>query len=331
MKETLRILTLLVLAGCAHSSLNEQLQDDLSGIPFGSSIQQEYPPFYTPTDQYFEYFSFGIPPIYRDNYRLKIYGELDFPVELSLDDLEKLPLVNQAQTVECIGNIATGNRIGTAIWTGFNVADLLDSLGMDPAAAGLKYVCADGYYSTTSMEILRNRNILGALYMNHEPVPLNYGYPLRIMNPGFYGVKNPGWVTEIEILNSKVADYWDSYGWKTSEPMAPDTKIFFPSIKTRWSLGDTIHIGGAAFGGRRISSVEISYNDGLDWQQVTITKSTNEDYVWVFWSSTFVPEEKGDYIVLTRAANEMGVWQPRNDDNSLDGSNGMPEIYLYVR
>lgn len=325
------VIIFMVIPGCEHKSIDGELLEDLSHIPYGSSGNQEYPPFYTPTSQYYEYTSNGIPNVDKENYRLKIHGKIDSPVELTIEDLEKLPLVSQAQTVECIGNIPGGTLLGTAIWKGFRLAWLLDSLGMDPSAAAIKYVCADGYYSTTSVDVLRSRNILGALSMNLEPIPLKYGYPLRIMNPGFYGVKNPGWVTEIEVLDAAAEDYWESDGWKTSEPMGPDTRIFFPVTETRWSVGDTIRIGGAAYGGRRISSVEISFDEGKTWTMATIAKSTDEDYVWVFWSALFIPEQKGDFVVLSRATDEKGNRQPRLDDVYLDGNNGMHEIYLYVR
>jgi len=331
MKSVFRIFILLFIAGCIGTNTKDEQTNDLTGIPLGHTVQHEFPPFITPTAQYFEYVSNGVPLVDKDDYRLKIYGEIDLAVELTVEDLKKLPGVNQAITVECIGNIATGNLVGTATWKGFSLEYLLDSLGIDPAAKTIKFVCADGYYSTISLEVLRNRNILGALYMNNELIPVKYGYPLRILVPGFYGVKSPAWVTEIEILDNNTLDYWDSDGWKTSEQMGPDTKIFFPPIETRWSVGDTVKIGGAAFGGRRVSAVEISFDNGRNWQKADITNSTDKDFVWVFWSAAFIPEEKGDYIVRSRAANEKGEWQPRYDDAYLDGSNGMPEIHIYVR
>lgn len=239
-------------------------------------------------------------------------------------------MIDKTVTIECIHNPQNGNLISTAIWKGFNLYDLLDNLGLKDEATGVKYTCADGYYTTHGIEEVRENGVLGALFMNQEPIPLKYGFPLRFINPGFYGVKNPGWVTAIEVLVDEIPDYWTTNGWKTTTPIGVDTKIFFPLGETKVSVGDTVKIGGAAYGGKRINKVEYSADGGSTWTSAQIKRTADEDYVWVFWDAQFIPREQGLLNLEFRTTNSQGDVQPREDPYFRDGTNSRPMVYLKV-
>ena len=298
--------------------------------PGEEKLSPEFPEFITPAEDYFETRIDGIPGINGNTYQLTVSGAVDHPAGFSLEDLTNLELVEKTLTIECIGNPANGNLVGTAAWKGFRVFDLLESLGIDEKATTVKYTCADGYYTYNSIEELKNSGVIGALYMNGEPVPPKHGYPLRIIFPGYYGVRQPGWVVEMEVLDSDVVDFWTQTGWDTDSSMNVDSKIFFPGYHSAVYLGDTLKIGGSAFGSRRIGSVDITIDDGNTWIPARVVKSMDEDFVWIFWEYDFIPDLPGNYTLRSRATSQDGRIQPRTDNKSLDGKDSQPSITILV-
>lgn len=244
--------------------------------------------------------------------------------------MRALPLIELPLTIECIGNPTTGPLLSTAKWRGFNVYNLLSTLGLESNATGVKYYAADGYYATHTLEQLMNNTVIGALYINNEVLPPIQGFPLRIINPGYYGAKQPAWVIGIEVIDMPLADYWDDRGWDTSPPMAVDSKIFFPEDLEIVENGDSILIGGAAYGGTRISKVEYTSNDGLDWYQAEIFKSVDLDNIWVFWRINFTTTEMGIVKVSVKATDIFNNTQPKLDTFRLNGDNSWPSVYINV-
>jgi DMSO/TMAO reductase YedYZ molybdopterin-dependent catalytic subunit len=298
--------------------------------PGGPDPVMVFPPFITPNDLYFDTRLDGIPAINSEAYRLKISGAIDHPSTYTLRDLLGMDLVKRTLTVECIGNLANGPLLGTAEWRGFRVYDLLYNLGIQEDATTVKYKSADGYFTFNTLEELKNNKVLGALYMNDESIPPLYGYPLRIIFPGYFGVRQPGWIVEIELLETGPEDYWSGSGWKSDSSMAVDSKIFFPTSKSRFALGDSIRIGGAALGARRISKVEVTLDEGNTWIPATIRQSLDEDFVWLFWEVTVTPLKAGDLRIRSRATAEDGSVQPESDNNYLDGINSWPSVSVTV-
>ncbi len=334
MKLTFWLMSLIVFAfGCIHAPIIEDDNNNNQGgsVDFTDTTQFSFPSFITPTSQYYE-FSIGEPPyINGQQYHLKISGEVENPASFTLDELRKLDLVNKTVTIECIHNGAEGRLLSTAIWRGFVLYDLLESLGIKDDATRVKYKCADGYYTSNSLQEVKEKGIIGALYMNLDTIPRKYGYPLRILYPGYYGVRNPAWVDEIEVINDSIKDYWTSNGWNTSKPIAVDCKIFFPFDESILHAGKTISIGGVAYGGTRIKKVEITPDDGQSWIQASIVKDNDEDNVWVFWEARWDPEGNGNFILKARATDINGNVQPENDDFHQDGTNSWPEIQVTIK
>jgi len=223
-----------------------------------------------------------------------------------------------------------GPLLGTATWKGFRIYDLLESLGIGEKAITVKYICADGYYTYNTIEELQHSDVIGALYMNGDPIPAKYGFPLRVIFPGYYGVRQPGWVVEMELLETTVVDYWSQSRWDTDSTMTVDSKIFFPLNNSVIGIGDTLNIGGAAYGGRRISSVEITMDNGSSWVPATISKSVDEDFVWVFWQYSFIPGNTGSVTIRSRATDQDGRIQSVSDTKPLDGTNTQHSVTINV-
>jgi hypothetical protein len=289
-----------------------------------------FPEFITPADSYFETSIAGAQQIDGESYRLKITGAVDNPVELSLHDLLELEMVERPLTIECIGNPAGGSLVGTARWKGFRVYDLLESLGIREGATAVKYTSADGYFTYNSLEQLRDQEVIGALYMNGESIPEQHGYPLRIIFPGYYGVRQPGWITEIEVMDEYTGDFWSQFAWETDSAMVIDSRIFFPKNRDIVFTGDSVTVGGAAYGAMRIRSVEISPDGGQSWIPADIVQQADEDFVWVFWEASFIPDRAGNYTIRSRATGTDGSIQPEKDEDTLDGNNAQPSVTITV-
>ena len=164
-------------------------------------------------------------------------------------------------------------------------------------------MAADGYYVSHTLDQIRDNGIIGALYMNNETLPPIQGFPLRIVNPGSYGAKQPAWVIEIEVIDRPLEDYWDDRGWDTSPPMEVDSTIFFPKNNINAKVGVPFELGGAAFGGIRISKIEYTIDGGFNWAQASIIKSIDLDHVWVFWNASIVFNHLGTFEIYTRATD----------------------------
>jgi hypothetical protein len=308
------------------------------GILFGMNLNpnltqntdSQFPDFFTKNEDYFITRIGYVPTINRDTYRLEIKGLVENPRSFTLDELEALNLTELPLTIECIGNGVNGKLVGTALWKGFNVYDLLESLGISENATGVKYLAADGYYASHTLDQLKNNGVLGALYMNGVEIPPVQGFPLRILNPGYYGVKQPAWVTQIEVIDRPLEDYWEDRGWDTSPPIAVDSKIFFPTSPVSLNVSKNLRIGGCAFGGTRVRYVEYTINDGSTWSNATIVHQIDADNVWVFWEVNMNFASIGQITLKIRATDMYGHQQNKTDTSYLDGTSSWPMLIINV-
>ena len=161
-----------------------------------------FPPFITPNKDYFVTRIGALPKIEPSSYRLEVKGLVRTPKKLTLQELYAMPMKELTLTVECIGNGAGGSLLSTAVWKGVPLQDILKSLGASETATGVRYEAADSYFASHTMAQVRDNGVIVALYMNGEPIPSLHGFPVRILNPGFYGVKQPAWITSIEVIQA---------------------------------------------------------------------------------------------------------------------------------
>jgi hypothetical protein len=307
------------------------------GVLFGMNLnstpqneESEFPDFFTKNEDYFVTRIGSVPTINRDTYRLVIKGLVDNPKNFTLDELQALNLTELPLTIECIGNGVNGRLVGTALWKGFNVYNLLESLGISETATGVKYLAADGYYASHTLDQLKNNGVLGALYMNGVEIPPVQGFPLRILNPGYYGVKQPAWVTEIEVIDRPLEDYWEDLGWDTSAPIAVDSMIFFPTSPVSVNASQNLRIGGCAFGGTRVRLVEYTTDDGSTWNNATIVQQIDADNVWVFWEINTSFTSASQIVLKVRATDIYGHQQNKTDMSYLDGTSSWPALVINV-
>jgi hypothetical protein len=302
-----------------------------SGYAEGKKETRQFPDFITSNKDYYITRIGEIPDIDPDTYRLKIKGLVAEQKEFSLDELYAMEMKELPLTIECIGNSSNGTLISTAVWKGFYLYDFLESLGMNKTATGVRYVAADGYYASHTMDQVKNNHVMIALFMNGVKIPPVQGFPVRVLNPGYYGVKQPAWVTEIEVIDKPVKDYWEDKGWDCSPPMRVDSTIFFPGNNTVIKEKDKLAIGGAAYGGTRIVKISLTIDEGKHWIDADIIREMDADNVWVLWEKEVSFPGPGLYNVKVRATDTAGNQQPLHDSNRLDGTNTSPFVSVEVR
>jgi DMSO/TMAO reductase YedYZ molybdopterin-dependent catalytic subunit len=313
------VATSVILIGTSPLSIGEG--DDSS----------EFPDFITKNEDYFITRIGGVPEIDRDTYRLEMTGLIDNPKNFTLDELQSLDMIELPLTIECIGNPENGPLIGTAVWKGFNMFDLLESLGLSENATGVTYRAADSYFASHTLEQLRNNGVIGALYMNGVEIPPVQGFPLRILNPGYYGAKQPAWVTSIEVINTSLEDLWDNQGWDTSQPIEIDSHIFFPDDEfVTIGVNENLRLGGCAFGGTRVKFVEYSIDYGFTWKQASIVQQMDADNVWVFWEINIRFNSTDQVVLQVRATDINNNQQQKTDFNYLDGTSSWPHLTITV-
>jgi len=331
-KALIYIFGFLLLVGCSSNVGPERGAQGNNGY-IGLSY---FPAFITKNDDYFiTRITTYIPEVDVNSYTLTVKGNGEEVQTFSYNDLLLLPMVEYPLTVECIGNSANGSLVSTANWKGFNIYDFLTGLGMSDNIGGVKYYGDDGYFASHTLDQIKDENVIGALFMNDEAIPALHGFPLRILIPGYYGVKQPAWVTSIEIIPKKdigsiFNDYWAMRTWDVSPSMPADCNIFFPQGDQSFQIGDTLVIGGAAFGGTRIEKVEFLSDTTLGWQETEIVQATDEDHVWIFWYKEIIFSESAEYTIYFRATDIFGNVQEQTDPDILDGNSRMPHINVTV-
>ncbi len=290
-----------------------------------------FPDFITTNEDYYVTRIGNLPNVKESEYRLEVTGLVEKPGKWTLDQLRALPIVEIPLTIECIGNSRGGPQLSTAVWKGFSLHDFLISLGLKEGATGVRYEAADGYYASHTLDQVRDNKVMGALYMNGVTIPRLHGFPLRILNPGFYGVKQPAWVTKIEVIDMPMKDYWEDRGWDCSPPMQVDSTIFFPEKNEKFKVGEPVRVGGAAFGGKRIAKIELTTDGGKSWTEAKVVKSRDADNTWVFWEGKLFFARKGSYTINARATDINGNVQVEKDPAKFDGTGDWPLVKVKIR
>ena len=152
-------------------------------------------------------------------------------IELDFATLLAKPLVERHVTIACVSNEVGGDLIGNARWLGWPVRELLALAGPKAGADMVLSRSTDGWTAGTPLEVLTdNRDALLAVGMNGEPLPLEHGFPVRLIVPGLYGyVSATKWVTELKV--TRFADdvgYWTPRGWSERGPIKTSSRIDVP-------------------------------------------------------------------------------------------------------
>jgi DMSO/TMAO reductase YedYZ molybdopterin-dependent catalytic subunit len=246
------------------------------------------------------------PKLKEASWKLKLKGLVKSPREYTLAELQARPAQNLELTMICISNAVGGGLIGNAIWTGFSFKSLLDEVGIQPSARFVIWRAADGYTESLPLAQALEQDVLLVYGMNGEALSQKHGFPLRVLIPGRLGMKQPRWITEIELSATDVTGYWVERGWSKSAFVGTMSRIDSPEIK---------EISGIAFAGTKtITKVEVSTDGGQNWRVAELLPRRSK-YAWQRWRSPWTPQPGSHQLVVRAYAD--GVMQSEEQRDAL--------------
>jgi len=289
-------------------------------------------PLFTPNEDFYRIdTALTVPQVRVDDWSLQITGMVDSPMELTYADIEDRELFEADITMTCVSNEIGGGLVGTARWLGIRLDDLLNEAGIDPEATQIVGRSVDGYTCGFPVSTLDGRNAMVAIAMNGEALPLEHGFPARLVVPGLYGyVSATKWLTEIELTTFDAFDqYWVPRGWDAEAPIKVMSRIDAPRSLATLDAGQNM-IGGVAWAQTRgISSVEVKVDDG-PWTEATLADSVNND-LWRQWSLSW-EAEPGRHTVVVRATEQDGETQTEERQPPMpNGATGQHQIVVIVK
>ena len=272
----------------------------------------------TPTDLFYRVDINPVPPtVDANSWRLVVKGLVNTPLTITYEQLKAMPSIPQIATLECISNKIANEFIGTAIWNGIKLRNILDEAGVKPNARYIVFRCADGYDVGIPLERGSQEGSILAYGMNGETLDAKHGFPVRAIIPGLYGMMNPKWITEIEVIDSVYEGYWQKKGWANNAQYnthsyivipgnAPIRKVFRNLGSVNAIVGEQIPIAGVAFAGDRgISRIQVSNDGGDTWNDAKI-KNPLSPYSWVIWTTELDVTNRGNYKIVVRAIDKSG-------------------------
>lgn len=250
-----------------------------------------------------------VPQVDPSTWTLRVHGLVEQEVVLRWDDLVALPQQETVATLVCVSNEVGGSLIGTARWLGVPIRDILARAKPTAEADMVLSRSVDGFTASSPLEALTDdRDALFAIGMNGEPLPIEHGFPVRMVVPGLYGyVSATKWVSELEVTRFDRAEgYWTSRGWSERGPVKLQSRIDVPRSGAQLAAGDTVIAGVAWQTHVGVSGVEVQVDDG-PWQKATLATAISAD-TWVQWRLPW-NAESGSHVIRCRAVSATGETQ----------------------
>ena len=159
--------------------------------------------------------------------------------------------------------------------------------------------------------------------MNGEQLNDTHGFPLRLLVPGIFGMKNVKWITRIELVSEDFLGYWQKHGWSDPAPVNTMSRVDGPTSDAMLESGSQVAAGVAFAGDRQINTVEISTDEGASWTPANV-KPAIGPYAWSLWQAPIeLPADGSPLYVWVRATDGNGQVQTADDIGSYpDGASG---------
>lgn len=308
---------------------------------------------------------FQIPNLDPDTFRLDVGGLVERPLSLGVRDLHNMRSQTLVATLECAGNGRTlfspsieGEKwnlgaVSTAEWTGVPLSEVLDRAGVRTGAREVLFRGADSgtvddrsepirFERSLELDQAREGEVLLAYAMNGEPLPVQHGFPVRLVVPGWYAVASVKWLTEIEIIDQPFTGHyqaekyryeWERDGQVVREPVTLQrvrALITEPTTNEQVPCGDLTIRGVAWSGASPIARVEVSVGDG-GWQEAHLV-GERKRHSWQWWELITRVQEPGVSTLRARATDMADRTQPeRAEWNRLGyGNNSIHEVSVRI-
>jgi len=299
---------------------------------------------FTPRDQFFTTQHYGHPEVDAQTFRLKISGLVDRPASFSIDDLRKIGGSELVAGFECSGNSKRPIQglAGNGRWTGVPLRAVLDRAGVKREAREFVFFGAD--HGEEEVEFrnqkfkveqqfgrsLPREHALSpqpflAYALNGEPLTRHQGAPLRLIVPGWYGVANVKWLSQIHVQEDEYLGKFQARWYRTlkGEVIDGDTK-WTESAITHMQLKSVIArvtrngadcrvLGFVLNDGTPLRLVEVRVDDG-PWQAATLDPSTAAKYSWKLFTYAWKGPTPGEHTLVSRVTDINGRVQPTSEE-----------------
>ena len=243
-------------------------------------------PWVTPNNEFYRIdTALSVPEINAQDWELRVHGLVEQEVTLTFQDLLDAELIESHVTLTCVSNPVGGNLAGNAKWLGLPLREVLKMARPKDGADMVLSTSEDGFSASTPLEVLQDdRDAMLAIGMNGEPLPLEHGYPVRMVVPGLYGfVSATKWVVDLEV--TRFADskaYWTDRGWSERGPIKTMARVEVPKSFAQVPAGK-VAIGGTAWAQTRgITKVEVQIDNG-PWTEAVLSAEASV-VTWRQWS-----------------------------------------------
>ncbi len=302
----------------------------------------------TPNDQFFFIQHYNRPEIDASAYRLKLTGLVNKPMELTVADLKAMKPVELVNGYECSGNSGRffQGLSSCGRFTGVPLNQVLKRAGVGAAAREVVFFGTDRgkedvvfRQETYKIEQQFGRSItlehamkpepLLAYALNGQALTRDQGFPIRLIMPGWYGVSNVKWVSEIHLQEDRFLGNFQARWYRslrgvggTGEDNDPqtqwvETEVTHMQLKSVIARARKTADGLKVFGfvlnnGTPLKSVEVSV-DGGSWQPAILDKG-NTQYSWKLFTFDWKGATAGDHTLVSRATDVNGTVQPAAAD-----------------
>ncbi len=298
---------------------------------------------FTPKDQFFTTQHYGHPEINPEMFRLKVTGLVERPKSFSLEELRKMGGAEVIAGFECSGNRRPLQGLsGNGRWTGVPLKTVLDAAGVKPSAREFVFFGADHGEEDVNFRgqihkldqqfgrsMQRDKALSGdpllAYALNGEPLTRHQGSPLRLLVPGWYGVCNVKWLSQIHLQEDPYVGKYQVSWYRTVRGEMIDgelkwketgiTHLQLKSFIARVTRDGNRHkvFGIILNDGTPIKSVEVRVDQG-PWQPATLDPATNGKYSWKFFNFAWNGATPGEHIIVSRVTDANGTVQPTEED-----------------
>lgn len=294
---------------------------------------------FTDNDDFYLVQHYGQPELDNDSYKLKVTGMVDNELELSLSELMARDNIEQQAGFECGGNSERlfHGLIGNALWRGVPLANILAEAGIQEGAKEIVFFGADVQNETirdkevekafarslSIKDAMRPENML-AFEMNGELLPHYHGKPVRVLIPGWYGVANVKWLTQIHVQDTRYMGRFMGRDYVTLKKEnvggierwvenSVTTMNLKSSIVRVTELGGQYKIQGFVLNdGTSIESVEVKVDDG-PWERAVINPQSTK-YSWKLFSYDWRNVTPGEHRIVSRVTDVNGNVQATKED-----------------
>jgi DMSO/TMAO reductase YedYZ molybdopterin-dependent catalytic subunit len=322
----------------------------------------------TPVGMHYLLIHYDIPLV-GDEWKLTVDGDIGTPLALSLDELRALPAHEVVSTMECAGNGRAkltprplsqpwlDEAIGTGRWRGARLRDVLERAVPGAGAVEVLFTGLDRgieggeeqlFQRSLPLDLAREEDVLLAYDLNGAPLPPQHGSPLRLLVPGWYGMTNVKWLTQITLVDEPFKGYQQARGYHVRadeddagvplQRIRPRALMVPPGIPEFMTRGRTVDAGRVRIEGRAwsghapIEAVDFSADGGDTWSPAELDPDELGRWAWRGWSCTW-DAGPGEHVLACRARDAAGNEQPLEPEWNVGGyaNNAVQRMPVSVR